>query len=234
MNRTFVSAGALALLALPLFLNAQQDQAPPPPPPPQYQIPPPQYPENGPVARSRYTNNHGELGVYGDLFRVKPAGGNDVNFVGLGGRVGFNVNPNIALEGEMSYDFEKNYTTISNNGSTTGVTSTTVSSKTRPLTGLFGPKFQFGTTGPFRAFVTGKIGFTEFSHSTTTTVSGQTFDNAFDQFGGGTTHLAAYPGGGIEGFFGALGLRLEAGDQMYFNNGTYNNPRLALGPTIRF
>lgn len=38
---------------------------------------------------------------------MKPAGGNDVNFVGLGGRVGFNVNPNIALEGEMSYDFEK-------------------------------------------------------------------------------------------------------------------------------
>lgn len=235
MNRTVVSAGVLAVLALPMFLNAQQDQAPPPPPPPpQYQGPPPQYPENGPVARSRYTNNHGEIGVYGDLFRVKPAGGNDVNFVGLGGRVGFNVNPNIALEGEMSYDFERNYTTTSNNGSTTGVTSTTVSSKTRPLTGLFGPKFQFGTSGPFRAFVTGKIGFTEFSHSTTTTVSGQTFDNAFDQFGGGTTHLAAYPGGGIEGFFGALGLRLEAGDQMYFNNGTYNNLRITFGPTLRF
>lgn len=230
MNRTFACAGAIALLALPHLLNAQQDQAPPP----QYQGPPPQYSQNAPNAPSRYANNHGELGVYGDLFRVKPAGGNAVNFLGLGGRVGFNVNPYVALEAEMNYDFEKNYTTISNNGSTTGVTSTTITSRTRPITGLFGPKFQLGTSGPFRAFVTGKVGFTEFSHSTTDTVSGETFDNAFDQFGGGTTHIALYPGGGIEGFFGALGLRAEAGDQMYFNNGKYNNLRITFGPTLRF
>jgi len=235
MNRTLICAGAIAILALPLSLKAQQDQAPPPPPPPpQYQGPPPQYDQKAPYARSRYTNNHGEIGVYGDMFRVNPAGGTAVNFLGLGGRVGFNVNPNVALEAEMSYDFEKNYTTISHSGSTTGVTSTTVSSRTRPLTGLFGPKFQFGTGGPFRAFVTGKVGFTEFSHTTTSTVSGETFDNAFDQFGGGTTHFAAYPGGGIEGFFGPLGLRVEAGDQMYFNNGTYNNLRVTFGPTLRF
>jgi hypothetical protein len=232
MNRILACAGAIALLALPLSLNAQQDQAPPPPPP--YQGPPPQYAQNMPNGPTRYTNNHGELGAYGDLFRVKPAGGTAVNFLGLGGRVGFNVHPNVALEAEMNYDFEQNYTTVSKNGSTTGITSTTVRSKTRPLTGLFGPKFQFGTTGPFRAFVTGKVGFTEFSHSTTTTVSGETFDNAFDQFGGGTTHIAVYPGGGIEGFFGALGLRVEAGDQMYFNNGTYNNLRVTFGPTLRF
>ena len=30
MNRTLACAGAIALLALPLSLNAQQDQAPPP------------------------------------------------------------------------------------------------------------------------------------------------------------------------------------------------------------
>src|SRR5437868_13218858 len=29
-------------------------------------------------------------------------------------------------------------------------------SRVRPLTGLFGPKFQAGSSGPFRAFVTGK------------------------------------------------------------------------------
>ena len=148
--------------------------------------------------------------------------------------MGFNVHPNIALEGEMSYDFAKNYTAINTGNNSGSVTSTTVASRTRPLTGLFGPKFQFGTSGPFRAFVTGKVGFTEFSHSSTTTVSGDTFSNAFDQFGGGTTHFAAYPGGGIEGFFGPIGLRVEAGDQMYFNNGTYNNLRVTFGPTIRF
>jgi|KBSSwiStaDraftv2_1062776.scaffolds.fasta_scaffold05422_5 hypothetical protein len=226
MNRIFGCAGLLAVLALPLSIKAQDDQAPPP------SGPPPQYVQNSP--HHGFDNNHGSIGVYGDLFRVKPAGGNSVNFVGLGARVGFNVHPNIALEGEMSYDFAKNYTALNTGDNSGTLSSTTVSSRTRPLTALFGPKFQFGTSGPFRAFVTGKVGFTEFSHSSTTTVSGDTFSNAFDQFGGGTTHFAAYPGGGIEGFFGPLGLRLEAGDQMYFNNGTYNNLRVTFGPEIRF
>jgi len=226
MNRIFGCAGLLAVLALPLSIKAQDDQAPPP------SGPPPQYVQNSP--HHGFDNNHGSIGVYGDLFRVKPAGGNSVNFVGLGARVGFKVHPNIALEGEMSYDFAKNYTALNTGDNSGTLSSTTVSSRTRPLTALFGPKFQFGTSGPFRAFVTGKVGFTEFSHSSTTTVSGDTFSNAFDQFGGGTTHFAAYPGGGIEGFFGPLGLRLEAGDQMYFNNGTYNNLRVTFGPEIRF
>jgi hypothetical protein len=226
MNRIFGCAGLLAVLALPLSIKAQDDQAPPP------SGPPPQYVQNSP--HHGFDNNHGSIGVYGDLFRVKPAGGNSVNFVGLGARVGFNVHPNIALEGEMSYDFAKNYTALNTGDNSGTLSSTTVSSRTRPLTALFGPKFQFGTSGPFRAFVTGKVGFTEFSHSSTTTVSGDTFSNAFDQFGGGTTHFAAYPGGGIEGFFGPIGLRVEAGDQIYFNNGTYNNLRVTFGPEIRF
>ena len=226
MNRIFGCAGLLAILALPLSIKAQDDQAPPP------SGPPPQYVQNSP--HHGFDNNHGSVGVYGDLFRVKPAGGNSVNFVGLGARVGFNVHPNIALEGEMSYDFAKNYTALNTGDNSGTLSSTTVSSRTRPLTALFGPKFQFGTSGPFRAFVTGKVGFTEFNHSSTTSVSGDTFSNAFDQFGGGTTHFAAYPGGGIEGFFGPLGLRLEAGDQMYFNNGTFNNLRVTFGPELRF
>lgn len=235
MNRIFGCAGLIALLALPLSINAQQDQEPPPPPPPPpsySQAPPPQSVHYG-SHESRWAENHGEFGVYGDMFRVNPAGGSAVNFLGLGGRVGFNVHPNIALEAEMNYDFAQNYTTVTTNGGTTGVTSTTITGRTRPITGLFGPKFQFGTSGPFRAFVTGKVGFTEFSHSNST-ASGTSFANAFDQFGGGTTHIALYPGGGFEGFFGPIGVRLEAGDQMYFNNGTYNNLRVTFGPTIRF
>jgi len=227
MNRILGCAGLVALLALPLSINAnaQDDQTPPPAPPPQYAQNPPNH---------SWDNNHGSIGIYGDLFRVSPSGGSAGNFLGLCGRVGFNVHPNIALEAEMNYDFEKNYTAINTGNNSGSVTSTTVSSRTRPLTALFGPKFQFGTSGPFRAFVTGKVGFTEFSHSSTTTVSGDTFSNSFDQFGGGTTHFAAYPGGGIEGFFGPIGLRVEAGDQMYFNNGTYNNLRVTFGPEIRF
>ena len=222
MNRILGCAGLVALLALPLSTIAQYRD------PPQAPAPQSHYPGEG-----RWNQNHGEFTAYGDLFRVTPKGGNAVNFVGFGGRIGFNVSPNVALEGEMSYDFAQNYTTVSNNGSTTGVTSTTITGRTRPITGLFGPKFQFGTSGNFRAFVTGKVGFTEFSR-TTSTASPSTFGNSFDQFGGGSTHFAAYPGGGIEGFFGPIGLRVEAGDQMYFNNGTYNNLRVAFGPTIRF
>jgi hypothetical protein len=224
MNRILGCAGLAALLALPLSINAQYQD------PPQAPTPQSHYPREG-----RWNENHGEFTAYGDLFRVTPRGGNAVNFVGFGGRIGFNVHPNIALEGEMSYDFDQNYTTVStsNNGTNTGISSTTITGRTRPITGLFGPKFQFGTSGNFRAFVTGKIGFTEFSH-TTSTASPSTFGNSFDQFGGGTTHFAAYPGGGIEGFFGPIGFRAEAGDQMYFNNGTYNNLRISFGPTFRF
>src|SRR5579862_7291721 len=108
MKRIFGSAGLIALLALPISLNAQ------------YQDPPPQapVPQSTHYGEGRWNQNHGEFTAYGDLFRVTPKGGNAVNFVGLGGRVGFNVHPNIALEGEMSYDFDQNYTTVSNNGNT--------------------------------------------------------------------------------------------------------------------
>lgn len=231
MNRILACAGLIATLALPLSLVAQdqtppptaQDQAAPPAPMPQTVQNPPKNP---------HTFNHGEIGVYGDLLRL-----NSVNFLGLGGRVGFNVHPNVALEAEMNYDFEENYTTVNVSGGggtgTGGVGTTTYTSRVRPLTGLFGPKFQFGTSGPFRAFITGKAGFAEFSTGTNAP-SGTSFGNAFDQFGGSTTHFAAYPGGGIEGFFGPIGLRVEAGDEIWLSNGAHNSLRVTFGPTIRF
>src|SRR3954470_5203815 len=216
MKRILGCAGLIAALALPLAVNAQDQNSPPP-----------QYVQNAP--HSRWDLNHATVGVYGDLFRVNPSGGSAVNFLGLGGRVGFNVHPNIALEAEMNYDFARNYTTISSSGGS----STTVSSSLRPLTGLFGPKFQFGTSGPFRAFVTGKVGFLEFSTSHQV-ASGSTFAGSFDQFGNSGTHVAAYPGGGVETFIGPVGLRFEAGDEMYFNGGTNNNLRVTFSPSIRF
>lgn len=200
-------AGLACALALPLSLPAQV-------------MNPPENP---------HTLNHGEFTAFGDLFRVTPSSGKDINFVGLGGRIGFNVAAHTAVEGEMTYDFDRNYTTTTNNG----ITSTTVTSRVRPLSGLFGPKFQFGTSGPFRAFVTGKVGFVDFSTSNGTASAGQ-FGNAFNAFGGNSTHIAAYPGGGIEAFMGPFGLRAEAGDEIYWYNGTNNNLRVAVGPSIRF
>ena len=48
------------------------------------------------------------------------------------------------------------------------------------------------------------------------------------------TDVAAYPGGGLEFFAGPLGIRLEAGDEIYVNNKAYNNLRVTFGPTLRF
>jgi hypothetical protein len=207
--RTLHLAGLVTVLALPFtFAASAQVQNPP---------------------ESANTYNHGEFTAFGDYFRFARSGHNAVNFVGLGGRVGFNFHPNVALEAEMSYDFERNFTTVG----TTGGTTNTVVTRVRPLTGLFGPKFQFGTSGPFRAFVTGKAGFLELSSSNSSPSTGS-FGNSFDQFGGNSTHFAAYPGGGIEAFFGPIGIRAEAGDEIYLNNGANNNLRISVGPSFRF
>lgn len=173
--------------------------------------------------------NHGEVGAYADYFRFAPGSSSD-NFVGVGGRVSVNVRPMLALEAEMNYDFARNYTSTSSNGASTSFSTTSV----RPLTGLFGPKLQFGTTGPFRAFVTGKVGFTNFSTNSSGNVTGGSATGAVSSVGDSGTHLAVYPGGGIEAFAGPIGLRAEVGDELYLNNGTYNNLRVTFGPQFRF
>jgi hypothetical protein len=182
---------------------------------------------------SRYTMNHAEFGAYADYFRFSPAS-STTNYVGVGGRASFSVQPNLALEGEMNSDFARNYTTTVSVPNGTSTTTTFVTSSIRPLTGLFGPKLQFGTSSPFRVFVTGKLGFLDFSSSTPTSVTGQQFSTAVNGVGGSGTHLAFYPGGGFEGFFGPIGLRAEVGDEIFLDNGTFNNMRVTVGPTIRF
>jgi hypothetical protein len=107
----------------------------------------------------------------------------------------FNFLSNVALEGEMDYDLARDYTTTTGNS----VNSTIVRSGVRPLSGLFGPRFQVGGGGPLRAFVIGKLGFVDFSTTNAGTVSGMQFNNAINGVGGSSTHFAMYPGGGIEG-----------------------------------
>lgn len=188
-------------------------------------------------AQAKY--DHGEVGAYGDLFRVSPSGGTAVNYLGLGGRVSFNIHTHTALEAEMNYDFEENYTNIKLSGSGgTGSgsgSSTTYTAGVRPITGLFGPKFQFGSSGPFRAFLEAKGGFIDFTTKCNAPAgSGSCFATSLSSFGGSSTHFAAYPGGGIEAFFGPIGFRVDAGDELWVNNGVYNNLRVTFGPTLRF
>jgi hypothetical protein len=183
------------------------------------------------IAQETSGATHGEVGVYADYFRFN-AGNNATNFVGAGGRAAYRFHF-MAIEAEMNYDFARNFTNTYTTNSGTTTTTTFVKSSVRPLTGLFGPVFYAGT-GRMRAFATGKVGFVDFSVNNSGVVSQSTFTNSVAGVGGSGTHIALYPGVGLEGYFGPLGLRLEAGDEVYLNNGAYNNLRVTLGPELRF
>ncbi len=150
-------------------------------------------------------------------------GSSQINFVGLGGRAGFYVNPWASIEAELSYDFERNQTNFFNNGATTSF----VTTRTRPLHGLFGPKFNFGA-GNADLFATGKVGFVNFGNSD------QSLAQSFGNVDAGNTRFAVYPGVGVEGFWGHIGLRAEVGDEIYFSGGPKNNLKILLGPHFGF
>jgi hypothetical protein len=95
---------------------------------------------------------------------------------------------------------------------------------------LFGPKLQTGS-GPFRFFVTGKVGFDNFTVDNRNAPTGFSSAVGLDR---GKTDFAVYPGAGIEGFVGPIGIRLEAGDEVYFDNGAHNNLKVTFGPQLRF
>src|SRR5215469_6026753 len=102
------------------------------------------------VAQESENMDHAEVGAFVNYYRLTDPGPTR-NFIGLGGRAAFGIRPNIQLEGEMAYDFKRNYTSTFSNG----ITTSAVTSRLRTLHGFFGPKFQTGS-GAFRAFV--KIG----------------------------------------------------------------------------
>jgi hypothetical protein len=164
--------------------------------------------------------NHGEIGAFFDFNRLAHTSS---NFYGAGGRVGFNVGKYSQFEAEGAYDWNRNFSTsitdISGN-------TTIVNSKLRLTHALFGPKFNFGHRA-FRPFVTLKGGILNFN--TSTSVSG-----TLSGIKNGDSNGVFYPAGGIEGFIGWFGVRLEAGDEMYFDNGANHNFRFTAGPQFRF
>jgi hypothetical protein len=178
------------------------------------------------VAQDSDRMDHVELGAFVNYYRLSDPGPTK-NFIGLGGRAAFGIRPSIQLEAEMAYDFKRNYTNTFSNGT---VTSATVTTGLRTLHGFFGPKFQTGS-GAFRAFVTGKVGFDNFSVSNQNAPAG--FVNSVG-LTDGATYFALYPAAGIEAFAGPIGIRLEVGDDIFFNNGAHNNLRASIGPQIRF
>jgi hypothetical protein len=178
-----------------------------------------------PAASAQDDKNHGNFGVYFDYTRLQFAKN---NFFGVGARLGLNIHPHIVLEGEMAYDFERNATaSITDLSGNT----TTVRSNLRLLHGLFGPKIQ--TTGPIRVFAVLKGGFLNFSGGNSAVTAGSV-GNQVSNVLNGDTNGVFYPGGGVEFNAGFIGLRLEAGDEIFFDNGANHNFKFMGGPQIRF
>jgi Outer membrane protein beta-barrel domain len=174
-----------------------------------------------------FAQDHGEVGVFADYVRLHNA--NDANMLGLGGRLGFNVHPSVQLEAEMAFDFERTFSTT-----VTGVSGTnTVRSNLSLLHGLFGPKIQTGG-GPIRLYGTLKGGFLNFRGGARSTTNVSGFTNQVNNILNGDTNGVFYPAAGLELFGGPIGIRLEVGDLMYFDNGSNNNLRVTVGPQFRF
>lgn len=169
-----------------------------------------------------------EAGVFLDYLDVSQT---STNNLGLGARFGYRVHHDVMLEGELAYDyglnFEEAYLNIVN-GNIAAIENTSVG----VTHGLFGPKLQ-PAGGGFRPFVTLKGGFMDFRLSPGLLP----LSNAVSTLLGLRTsnlNAAIYPAAGVEAAIGPVGLRLEVGDEAYFNNGAHNNLRLTFGPIVRF
>ena len=169
-----------------------------------------------------------ELGLFVDYLNISQTSTN--NF-GLGARFGYRIHSLVMLEGEVAYDyginFDEAYRNISN-GNLTAIERTSIG----VTHGLVGPTIE-PSKGSFRPFATLKAGFMDFRLSP----SLLPYSNvASTVLGLRTSNLnaALYPAGGVEASLGPLGLRLEAGDEIYFNGGAHNNLRITFGPILRF
>lgn len=180
-----------------------------------------------PFASAQETE-HVQVGVFADYFRLAQT---DSNFAGLGARVGVIAFHNIKLEGEMSYDFNRAFTE-SFTDSTTGAVIIRRSGL-RTLHGEIGPKVNLGEHWHVHPFVTLKGGFVNFHVSNAPATIG-TFFSSVDNLRRKNVDGVIYPGGGLEGHLGPLGIRFDIGDELYFNSGAHNNLRMSFGPYIRF
>jgi len=95
-----------------------------------------------------------------------------------------------------------------------------------------GPKVELGH-GRIRPFVVAKAGFDKFFINSCP-VSFSCVSSQIANIHQSSVNAVFYPGGGLEGHLGPVGLRLDVGDEMYFNSGAHHNLRMAFGPYIRF
>jgi hypothetical protein len=172
--------------------------------------------------------DHGQIGAFGDYYWLNAT---HTSFGGLGARISASAWKYIHLEGELAYDFDQSF----NEGFTNPATNVVIVQRSdlRLLRAEFGPKFE--TPGPMKLFVTVKGGVDNF-HFNPAPVTFANFGDSAAPLRAGTTDGVLYLGTGVEGFIGPVGVRLDVGDDMYFNGATHanNNLRISFGPQFRF
>ena len=180
-----------------------------------------------PLASAQETE-HVQFGVNADYFRLSQT---DTNFAGVGARLGVVAYHNVKLEAELNYDFNQAFTEGFTNNSTGAVA--IQRSGMRILHGEFGPKVNLGEHWHVHPFVQLKGGFISFNFSNRAATLGNFFSDVSNLRDDNVVGVL-YPGGGLEGHLGPIGLRLDIADVIYFSSGTHNNLRMSFGPYIRF
>jgi hypothetical protein len=172
-------------------------------------------------------NEHVQVGVFADYLRVSQT---DSDLLGVGARASFVAYKRLKLEGEMAYDFGKDFgETFTDPAS---ASTTFQRTNLRVLHGLFGPRINLGVHN-IQPFVTVKGGFVDFMLDNRP-VTFDTFSSSVDALRRRNVNASLYPGGGLEAHVGPIGLRLDVGDEIYFANGTHHNLRATFGPVFRF
>ncbi len=169
-----------------------------------------------------------EIGIFLDYLGISQT---NTNNLGAGGRFGYRIHRKVMIEGELAYDyginFHEAYRNITN-GDITAIERTSIG----VTHGLFGPTLQ-PDKGRFRPFITLKGGFMDFVLSPSL-LPLSTVESTLLGLRTSTLNVAMYPGAGVEASLGRVGLRLELGDEIYFNSGAHNNLRVTFGPILRF
>ncbi|HTC42955.1 MAG TPA: hypothetical protein VK703_15370 [Candidatus Acidoferrales bacterium] len=168
-----------------------------------------------------------QVGAFADYFRSVATG---TNMFGLGGRLGVGILPHTMLEGEMAYDFNRAFVdafTYSTGGSVSYITS-----GVRTLHAMVGPRVTW-EHGPIHPFAELKAGFINYDFSNVPT--GYTsYSNQIQNLRNQDVNGAILAGGGLEGKVGPIGMRMDVGDEMYFNHGAHQGLKVSAGPYIRF
>lgn len=169
-----------------------------------------------------------EAGLLLDYLSVSPT---QTNNLGIGARFGYRIHDNVMMEGELAYDYGVNFQETYNNiasGNITAIENTSIG----VTQVLFGPRLQ-PARGHLRPFVTMKAGLIDFRLSPSL-IPYSGVASAVLGIRDSNLNAALYPAGGATATLGPLGLRLEFGDLIYFNQGSHNNLRVTFGPILRF